>query len=502
MQRSRLLLAALGVAPPLAGCQPGDFQDLARQAPVVAVDSTSPFPSETFGAVLGSYQVAFPDGTGATFPVSRIAVGTGMLQLSATQVDGIVASYSGWNGGSLDLGRKVFARCSGTTSSCPPDTSVSLAGLPSIGGELGCVLAGAPGAFAGSTGSYVTAACETSRSVFVVASAEPPDGLGTSVAAFPSATPYGVAIAGAPSRGTSGAIVVLPDDLVPDPAAPEITQESLGLQAALAGFGSALAATALPDAQTLTTLTDPILVAAATGSATGSTRVVVFALGTRDVGGASTLGTEALGCLDFAASGGEGTVLALGDVVGDALPDLVIGARADAPGRSSQVRVLELGGLGATGLRSGCAAADASDDPASTLVPCTDSAGGSTLTCANGGFGSSLAIGDANGDGKGDLLVGAPYTAVEGRGNAGAAYLLPGGTTLGDPVVLVTSAPHANDTLGISVTFLPSQLGPGQTPRAEPVAGAPGHGAVFVFLCSGLEGDSPTSDAPRCIVQN
>lgn len=502
MKRSRTLMLALGVAAPLAGCQPGDFQDRAKQAPVVAVGSTSPFPSETFGAVLGSYQVAFPDGTGATFPVSRIAVGTGMLQLSATQVDGIVASYSGWKGGSLDLGRKIFARCSGTTFGCPPDTSFSIAGLPSIGGELGCVLAGAPGAFAGSTGSYVTAACETSRAVHVVASAEPPDGLGTSVAAFPSATSYGVAIAGAPSRGTSGALVVIPDDLVPDPTAPEITQESLGLQGALAGFGGALAATALPASQTLTALGSPVVVAASTGDASGATRVVVFALGTRDVGGASTTLAEALGCLDFPATGGEGTVLALGDVQGDALPDLVIGARADVSGRSSQVRILDLGALGATGLRPGCGAADSSDDPATTVVACTDSAGGSTIACANGGFGSSLAIGDANGDGKGDLLVGAPYTVVDGRANAGAAYLLPGGTTLGESVVLVTSAPHTNDTLGLSVTFLPSQIGPGQMPRAEPVAGAPGHGAIFVFLCSGLEGDTPTSDAPRCIVQN
>lgn len=57
--------------------------------------------------------------------------------------------------------------------------------------------------------------------------------------------------------------------------------------------------------------------------------------------------------------------------------------------------------------------------------------------------------GDTNGDGYDDILIGAPRADVNGNGNAGASYLIPGGDTLGiDIPVTHPGTPGANNLNG------------------------------------------------------
>ncbi|MET9336717.1 hypothetical protein [Nonomuraea sp. NPDC003804] len=65
----------------------------------------------------------------------------------------------------------------------------------------------------------------------------------------------------------------------------------------------------------------------------------------------------------------------------------------------------------------------------------------------NDGFGWSVALGEVDGDGCTDLLVGAPYTDVEGLADAGVAYLLSRGTWK----TLVSPEPQADAHFGWSV---------------------------------------------------
>jgi hypothetical protein len=54
---------------------------------------------------------------------------------------------------------------------------------------------------------------------------------------------------------------------------------------------------------------------------------------------------------------------------------------------------------------------------------------------AGDGFGWTVVLGEVDGDACADLLVGAPYTDVAGRTDAGAVYILYGGTSRSDRIV-------------------------------------------------------------------
>ncbi|MEZ5443050.1 MAG: integrin alpha [Lysobacterales bacterium] len=131
-----------------------------------------------------------------------------------------------------------------------------------------------------------------------------------------------------------------------------------------------------------------------------------------------------------AAEDQSGTVSAAGDINGDGVDDVVIGARFADPngsysgssyvvfGRSTGFApVIELSGLdGSTGFRlDGAAAVDVS---------------GARVT----------GIGDFNADGVDDLIVGAPGADVEGRANAGSSYLVFGRSTGSFPPVIELSS--------------------------------------------------------------
>src|SRR5689334_19806947 len=147
--------------------------------------------------------------------------------------------------------------------------------------------------------------------------------------------------------------------------------------------------------------------------------VVAAALSFPVAAGASTLDlAHAPGTSRFdghALNDEAGTAVSAGDLNGDGRPDVIVGAPlADGASRHDsgaayviygggpRLRNLDLGNLGSAGFRiDGVAARDA----AGTSV---------------------AAVGDVNGDGVADVLVGAPGADNNGRPNSGAAYVVYG----------------------------------------------------------------------------
>ena len=136
--------------------------------------------------------------------------------------------------------------------------------------------------------------------------------------------------------------------------------------------------------------------------------------------------------------------------------------------------------------------------PATSTIACpADAEGASCL-----GFGSSLATGSVDGDGFDELLVGAAWSTVDGEVRAGAGYLFPGTITGPDEAsvdVLRHSNPAKDARMGMAVTMTLSQLAlPVSLPRVEPILGAPGAEAVYVFLCTALPGDTDANGS-QCV---
>jgi hypothetical protein len=136
-----------------------------------------------------------------------------------------------------------------------------------------------------------------------------------------------------------------------------------------------------------------------------------------------------------------------GDLNGDGRPELIVGA----PGRTVGGKPL----AGSVFVRTTLPFA-------STLFRIDGGAAGDQLgtTLAGGG--------DVNGDGTPEILVGAPLADVEGRADAGYAQLYSGS----DGAQILSLAGAAGSRMGGGVAFCGDVNGDG---RAEIVLGAPGH---------------------------
>jgi hypothetical protein len=438
----RAVHAALGgaLALGLTACDPTVFDELADDTGVRVAEVPGGYARAGFGGVVATYVGRVGD-----VPVTRLAASAG--------ADSQIRVYTGWTGETIALEPAAFDTCLEATD-CERGSGASLTGLPRWRDQPLCVAFGAPAA------SAVLLRCEGVALGTTERLRGPADSrFGEAIAALPGER----LLVGAPF-GAGNVFVV--------DAARGARTIATALEAAradgVAEFGAALAAGARADGSALAAIAAP---------SGALRRVAVVSL---DPMGEATLAA----CLEDAA-GPFGDVLAVGDVVGDDTPDVVVGDDPASVLRREEVRVYDGAALLAAG-----GACPALVEPA--VIACVDHRG---VACAGSGFGTSLAMGDVDGDGDGDLAIGAPEATVEGEAQAGAVWLVPGN---GDALeasgadVLTASTPEVSARLGASVAMLATRA------RSEVVAGAPGSAEVYVFGCSGLAGDGP-SIGPRCI---
>ncbi|HVU05049.1 MAG TPA: FG-GAP repeat protein [Polyangiaceae bacterium] len=188
-----------------------------------------------------------------------------------------------------------------------------------------------------------------------------------------------------------------------------------------------------------------------------------------------------VGCLGGIA--GLGRTLASGPVDGDAFDDLVV---AD----DQNVTVFSGAAL---------AALEPADDVTCSLAALPPHGIIASFGCGSrdsvggcpGGFATSLAVGDLDGDQDGEVIVGAPFMTAREKGAAGAVLVYdaegPSPDALTDLLFLASA--DENDALGTAVAAAPIDG------RDVIVAGAPGGGRTAVFYCSALGGAASGS---RC----
>lgn len=106
----------------------------------------------------------------------------------------------------------------------------------------------------------------------------------------------------------------------------------------------------------------------------------------------------------------------------------------------------------------------------------------STSGCEGSAFGAAVAVGDLDGDGDGEVIVGAPQMTVRGKSRAGAVLVYDAETPADAAFseVKFLSSAESDDNLGV-VLATPHING-----RDLIVAGAPGNGKAALFYCSSL----------------
>lgn len=157
-------------------------------------------------------------------------------------------------------------------------------------------------------------------------------------------------------------------------------------------------------------------------------------------------GSLGLAINGLAVGDGSGSrVASAGDLNGDGFADIIIGADGADPNG--------LGGAGQVYVIFG----KASGFPAVTELSAIASGDGSSGFVINGiGAGDTTgrafaSAGDINGDGFGDLIVGAPYADPGGRSNAGQAYVLYGKASGYSPILELSDIVSGDGSLGFAI---------------------------------------------------
>lgn len=440
------ILALLAAYAP--GCVPTEFEDRRGEASTVAVPPPDSYPNTRFGVVAIGYsgmvagqfgsRVAGTAGADTPFSVTPMLIGT-EIRLDTPTLDG----------------------CD-TQSPCDVGAGNSLVGMPTFRDRSMCI------ATAAMETGQIKINCEDDATRFELVSAPSGERFGFAGAGPRTAHGFGSALYGAPGAlGGGGAVYRLSEMGAPSPL-----DLSMGT-----GVGRELGravAIGIVDA-------DTVLIGAAPR---GTEKRVILATVDIDAGGAAT--TSVRGCID-ATTRGFGEAIAIGDFNGDGLQDAAIGS-GYGDGNEVRENVVHIYSGDAMPAPGSCVGAW----PEATVLTCPPDANGVTCNEA-ANFGASLAVGDINGDGVDDLIVGAPNADVDGTGGAGAVFVFAGTsviTNLRNTVAtLAHSSPTTNANVGFSLSSVPGQADSTGHRRDEVVAGAPGANRIYVFLCTGLDGD-------------
>lgn len=459
-------LLCLSAAMATSGC-PREFEELADEAPIHVYEIPDDFRGRRYGSVVAAYAGELPDGT----PASRVVASGG--------ADTSFEVLPVWTGG-LDLGPPRFQGCE--QGACRAGAGTALAGLPvfhspsNLEEQRLCVLVPAPS----SASQQPQVLCETRTGTLEGIGAQVGNvGLGESVVGLAPGDPVGLALLGAPrtAMGRGGVFALRGQGAEATIGAMDQIDLSAAQPTSSAGLGSQVAAAPLPDGRTLLATT-----------AGGMNRIVLAALA--DDG--DEVASEILGCIDppQGAAPDFGSALAVGDVLGDGFPDIVVGGEATD---HTPVPVMTYRGS-AFGGAAGC---DATTVAPEVTLECAGPLDGlRDVSCNRSAFGAALATGDFTGDGVAELAVGAPRANVDGMDEAGAVFVFSMVAPDDHFDVLTHSDPDEGDHLGTALTTALTLVD--TAPRAEVVAGMPGANAVAIFLCTGLEGDTPAVGA-RCI---
>lgn len=222
------------------------------------------------------------------------------------------------------------------------------------------------------------------------------------------------------------------------------------------------------------------------GAADGSRIVAVGAPDAGHVwlfGGDDAKGSP-VGCLGLGASSHFGRTLSSGRVDADDTDDLVI---------ADDNFVTVISGKALAGLKPAtditCSLAAL---PADAIIASFSCGSRDNIAGCPGGFGTTLAVGDLDGDGDGEVLVGAPGLSVRGSANAGAVlvYDAEGKTPEAVTDTLFLSSQDDKDALGSSLAAAHIKG------RDVVVAGAPGSARAAVFYCSNALGGAAAGS--RC----
>jgi hypothetical protein len=186
-----------------------------------------------------------------------------------------------------------------------------------------------------------------------------------------------------------------------------------------------------------------------------------------------------LGCLT--GPPGFGRELASGDVDGDGEQDLVIASEDEITIHSGAT----LAASTPAGAAGSCSERAVLDDGFLAELTCRSTE--ETSGCGASDFGASLIVADVDGDGAGEIFVGAPRMAVREVTRAGAVLAY---DSDGDFLqVQIVSDPEEKDAFGTSLAAV------GQGGRDIVAVGAEGEGSAYLLYCAGK---SDGGGSPRC----
>lgn len=462
--------AALASLALLASCDPTQSDSLRAGASVFVLRPAGSAPSGQFGMVLRSFD-AGADGNFASRFV--VAGGVGAGDGSAFFVFQGFETIDGVRRATFER-PPAFAGCD-MPGECASGHGLAVAGFPTWRSISGSDLHGCVAAPSTTTGQ-VQIRCATRTTVFESALGPGGEEFGTAMAGIPGSSPLGVAIIGAPGADSGrGALYRLPNGSSPVRLDTSAVMLPPGVR-----LGSSVEVARLSDRSLLVASFAP-----GSDIFDMTRRLVVLEVAV-DLADAITVTPRA--CLEGMDTFGEAATF--GDLDGDAVPDLIVGYGISS---ASPQRIHVWSGASLT---AAIACGDA-QPPETTAIACTDVEEAATPCVDDAGapigFGSALTVGDVNGDGANDLIVGAPNATTLGPAS-GAVFVLantPGGGILPDRgdlehhSILTHSGQSGGDHLGTRVVVI---RGDG---RDEIVASAPEAKEVVIFLCSDVIGDRP-----------